>query len=144
MAETDGCSVASTLYSAADHGCLYLLSSGTGSGKVTGEGVSGTHLVGASEDLKDVFVQTSDLLTPATDHAAHIYDVREGGGFAQPVSVPCEAEGCRGPAATPPPSSTPGSSTFSGPGNAREGHRHRRRHHKRHHRRARANRRAHR
>lgn len=94
--EADGCGVGSAHYSRVARGCLYLLSPGTGTGQITKEGVSGSHLIGASENLKDVFLQTNELLTPGSDYAAHIYDVREDGGFPyMPSSFGCEEGSCR-------------------------------------------------
>ena len=72
--ETEGCSRAalklaslaeSEHYSAADHGCLYLLSSGTGSGAVAanGQNVGGSYLLGASEGLTDIYIETTDPMT---------------------------------------------------------------------------------
>ncbi|MHB1569461.1 MAG: hypothetical protein ACYC0H_09685, partial [Solirubrobacteraceae bacterium] len=84
---TEGCSLASlkvaTLaeslnYSAGDRGCLYLLTSGAGRELELGgnrehkEG--GSHLLGASEGLADVYIETvEDLTEGAVDNVAHVY-----------------------------------------------------------------------
>jgi hypothetical protein len=86
----------SAAYSAVDGGCLYLLSSGLGQ-EVPNENdnTSGTHLIGASQGLKDIYVQTSDSLLPGLDNASKLYDVRIDGGFPYTVNhLGCEAGQC--------------------------------------------------
>ena len=102
--ETEGCSRAglrlaslteSEHYSAADHGCLYLLSSGTGReverfpGSPDGT-VGGSHLLGASEGLADVYIETIEPMTgtQGVDNVPHVYDVRQDGGFPPPAPCP--------------------------------------------------------
>jgi DNA-binding beta-propeller fold protein YncE len=112
-------------------GCVYLLSDGAPDGFAT--------LVDTSESGDDAFFVTRARLAPSdTDEKPDLYDVRTGGGFPAPVDpVPCEADACRGPIAPQPGAQSPGSSTFSGPGNQTEpGHKHRKRRHskkRRHH-----------
>jgi hypothetical protein len=102
-AGTNGCEAssatkaASPTYSPVIEGCIYMLSSGLGK-EVLSEGhtiVDGTHLVGASENLQDVYVQTSESLLPGLDNASKLYDVRVDGGF--PYTLPshgCEPGQC--------------------------------------------------
>lgn len=115
----DGCSEVSATYGADIRGCVYLLSSGEGTGLVEEYGINGAHLIGASDNLKDVYIYTGEALTPETDNATHIYDVREDGGFPYvppPVSG-CEPGQCRSEAAGSPSLGAPGSVTFTGTGN---------------------------
>ncbi len=128
QAETNGCSTASlklaslkesSAYSEVDHGCLYLLTSGVGEEVPNTFGsTDGTHLVGASEDLKDVYVQTTEQLLPGLDNAEHIYDIRIDGGFPPvALSAGCEASLCRPESGEPPVLGAPASVGFSGAGN---------------------------
>jgi hypothetical protein len=105
---TEGCSTESVhleslaespAYSPVVEGCIYMLSSGLGKEVPNENGiVDGTHLVGASENLQDVYVQTSESLLPGLDNASKLYDVRVGGGFPYiPSSHGCEAAQCRLP-----------------------------------------------
>jgi sugar lactone lactonase YvrE len=96
-------------------GCLYLLSSGT----------SPAPSYFADADVKgdNAFFFTLDsLVAQDTDHIVDIYDARVGGGIASqnqpPPPDPCpSAEACKGSVTTPPATQSPGSSSFSGPGN---------------------------
>jgi hypothetical protein len=116
MEETDGCNAGSSHYSTVAKGCLYLLSSGTGIGRITKEGVSGSHLIGASENLKDVYLQTNEPLTPGGDYAAHIYDVREDGGFPYtPSTFGCEEGSCRTTSGEAPGLASAATETLEGP-----------------------------
>ncbi len=97
---------ASATYSPVTEGCVYLLSSGLGKEVPNNNGIAdGTHLEGASENLNDVYIQTSESLLPGLDNASKLYDVRVDGGFPYTVpTVGCEAEQCTaagGEAATP-------------------------------------------
>jgi hypothetical protein len=125
--ETEGCSrrslnVAnleeSPTYSHVNNGCLYLLTSGTGE-EVSGSDVTGgSHLVGASEDLKDIYMQTGDALVPGVDNTAHVYDVRVDGGFPRTSTTEgCEPGVCRPEGETPSVFGEPGSVGFTGAGN---------------------------
>ena len=122
--ETEGCSRAglklaslteSEHYSAADHGCLYLLSSGTGPERSFPEHPArkdgGSRLVGASEGLTDIYIETAEPMTGTLglDNVAHVYDVRQDGGFPSPASAGtgcepglCRPEGEGSPVFTPP------------------------------------------
>ncbi len=96
-----------------DGGCLYLLS--------TGEGEDPSGFADASADGSNAYILTASPLVPSDrDDLYDIYDARTGGGlasqFASPAA-PCEGEGCRSSAAGPPTGSSPGSSSFVGPGN---------------------------
>ena len=96
-------------YSSLNEGCLYLLS--------TGQGENPAWLIDASPSGNDVYILTRDsLVGQDTDSILDIYDARTGGGLTaqNPIAVPpCEAEGCKGPNATPPSFSAP--PQFAGP-----------------------------
>lgn len=96
-------------------GCLYLLSSGTGS--------SDAVLFDASPTGEDVFFATGQRLTASdTDDAVDLYDARVGGGFPYtPPAPPCSGDGCRGPLGGEPAPPEAASVTFAGPGNATPG-----------------------
>jgi hypothetical protein len=74
---------------------------------------------GASRSGRDVFFTQAARLTPdAIDAQRRLYDARIGGGFDFPQPpVPCSLEACQGNPSAPPNDQTPGSATFSGPGN---------------------------
>lgn len=127
--ESDGCSRAglkvaslqeSPNYNEADHGCLYLLTSGAGR-EVEGSDVTGgSHLVGASEGLGDIYIETDEPLVPGVDNTAHVYDVREDGGFPAAVTASatgCEPGLCRPEGEGPPVFGEPPSVGFTGAGN---------------------------
>jgi hypothetical protein len=96
-------------------GCIYLISSG--------ESAEANYLFGMSDDGRDVFIVTSDLLVPSRDPNAtpSIYDARENGGFPTPPSPPgeCLGESCQ-PASVAPEALRPASSTFVGAGNVKQ------------------------
>jgi hypothetical protein len=111
QANTNGCTESSGSYSKVIKGCVYLLSSGLGVEVPNENGITdGAHLVGASENLKDVYVQTSESLLPGIDNASHLYDVRIDGGFPYtPATSGCEQGECttaRGESAAPDESTT--------------------------------------
>jgi hypothetical protein len=95
-------------------GCLFLISTGTGS--------RGTFFIDASTDGGHIFVRELQKLVPADtqEDAATVYDVRANGGLPEPaVPPPCTtADACRAPV-SPQPSifGAPASQTFSGAGN---------------------------
>jgi hypothetical protein len=94
-------------------GCLYLITSGT-SPRPSFYGDS-------SESGDDVYVFTGQpLVGQDRDELIDAYDARVGGGFAYqnppPPSI-CTGESCRPATSLPPASQSPGTSTFSGPGN---------------------------
>jgi hypothetical protein len=137
------CTQVSSAYSAQDNGCLYLLSSGTGS--------AGSSLGDVSANGDDVFIYARDPLVPQdNDQSVDIYDTRALGGLAsqRPVTPPsCSGDGCRGPGTSPANGPGPGTSNFSGPGNPKptphKPHRKKRhKKHRRHHRTANHTRRA--
>jgi hypothetical protein len=93
---------------------LHLISAGTGNDQ--------SLFRNASPDGSNVFFTTADALVGAdTDKATSLYDARVGGGFAEsPAPAPACDEStvaCRAPAPSAPPGSSPGSGTFTGPGN---------------------------
>jgi hypothetical protein len=93
-------------------GCIYLLSTGTGSGN--------SAFLDAGSAGRDVFILTNQQLVAADgDEAIDVYDVREGGGFSEAQAPPCGGEACR-PPVTPAPAiyQAPPSATFVGAGNS--------------------------
>jgi hypothetical protein len=92
-------------------GCIYLLSSGSGS--------SSSYLLDASANGDDVFIISRDPLVPGAIQGGEyyaLYDARVGG--VRPVSPPaCAGTGCQGVPAAPPTFATPASVTFDGVGN---------------------------
>ena len=119
-------------------GCLYLLSTGTGTDPA--------FFADASPSGNDAFIFTVDRLVGQDgDQILDIYDARVGGGIASqnppPPPVPCEGEGCKSGSPPPPGAESPGTATFAGPGNQkasqhkkkrRHQHKKKRHHHKRH------------
>jgi hypothetical protein len=100
-------------YVASSEGCLSLISSG--------ESPSDSELLDASSNGNDVFFTTNASLLPQDPGLIDVYDARVGGGFPRPATaVACEGEACQGPL-SPPNDPTPGSATFNGPGNVKEG-----------------------
>jgi hypothetical protein len=98
----------------ANGGCLSLLS--------TGKSPDPSVFVDASADGNDVFIATASQLVPVDkDELNDIYDVRVDGGLASQQVLPPEpcssGEACGGSRAGGSPASTPGSSSFQGPGN---------------------------
>ncbi len=97
-------------------GCLYLLSTGTSP--------EPSFFGDASASGDDVFIFTAQPLVGADkDQLVDAYDVRVNGGLASQsgaVGLPCRAEAaCRGSVGSAPSEPSPGTSTFSGPGNAK-------------------------
>ncbi|HWY19094.1 MAG TPA: hypothetical protein VNY27_10355 [Solirubrobacteraceae bacterium] len=92
-------------------GCLALISGGAGGYM--------TVFLGVSASGRDAFFATHEALVRGdTDTAGDVYDARIGGGFAPPAPGPveCQGDACRAPA-PPPNDTTPGSLSYSGPGN---------------------------
>jgi hypothetical protein len=104
-----GCTKESSSYSAANGGCLSLISSGLSVRKST--------FTDASPNGRDVFVATLSSLLPEDYGLVDIYDARVGGGTQSPPLLPvqCEGEACQPPSAAPP-TTTPSSAVFQGPG----------------------------
>jgi hypothetical protein len=106
----------SRAYLAADGGCLSLITGGTEALSVAAARAA------VSLDGRNVFFVTrAQLVAADTNNADDLYDARVGGGFpARPAaascagSEQCQGSGSGGPGAAP---SSPGSATFSGPGN---------------------------
>jgi hypothetical protein len=89
---------------------------------------AGTHsavnLIGSDATGKNVFFTTADPLVPAdTDTQLDFYDARiceSSDPCIAPAPAPapeCQSEACRGPLATAPTATPPGTGTFAGPGN---------------------------
>jgi Tol biopolymer transport system component len=119
-------------------GCIYLLSSGKSS--------EPSYFADASAGGDDAFIFTSQsLVNQDQDQLFDLYDVRVGGGIAAQNPAPpnpCSGEeACRPPVGNAPALPTPGSATFSGPGNPKPKHRphrpkhHRKKRHQKHHKR---------
>jgi hypothetical protein len=103
--------------STANGGCLYLLSSGTSP--------HSSFLGDVSASGNDAFIFTDQQLVPVDkDQLTDVYDARVGGGLASqsppPAAPPCEGEACKGASTAAPDQSSPGSASFSGPGNQHE------------------------
>ena len=99
-------------------GCLYLLS--------TGKSRDASYFIDASTDGTSAFIGTTSQLVPADKDALYdAYNVRTDGGLAsQHVTppTPCSSgEACHGSSSREPDVSSPGSSSFQGPGNPKSG-----------------------
>ena len=120
------CTEASSAFSPANGGCLYLLSSGTSPDP--------SYYGDASSSGDDVFILTTSQLVPGDqDHLYDFYDARVGGGLAaqnQSSSVPCEGEACRQAGSTPPTVQSAGSASFSVPSGPPDKHKKPKKHHK--------------
>jgi hypothetical protein len=96
--------------------CLYLLSTGTST--------EPAYFGDASKSGDDVFIFTDQrLVGQDEDQIVDIYDARVGGGIASQNPPPepglcASADACKRAAATPPSTQSPGSASFSGPGNS--------------------------
>jgi hypothetical protein len=104
-------------------GNVQLLSDGRDASSVKGESsVSFFAAGGITGSGNDVFFRTADPLVPQdTDTQQDIYDARIGGGFPGSSLPPqCQGEACQ-PLSVPPADGTPGSSSFTGPGNPTPG-----------------------
>jgi Tol biopolymer transport system component len=111
---SDSCSTASPTYSLVSGGCVDPISSGSSPEESV--------FLDASESGNDVFFLTASRLAPKdVDGAADVYDASVGGGEEEPVKPPpCEGDACQNPVQAPD-DPTPGSLTFSGPGNPTSG-----------------------
>jgi len=91
--------------------CVYLLSGGASA--------DASFLVDTSADASDVFFTTrAQLVRSDRDQLTALYDARVDGGFPAAEAVICESgEACGGPGTEAAASQSPGTSTFSGPGN---------------------------
>ena len=108
------CSQSAPGFDAGTGGCVTLISNG--------QGTTRSEFIDASEDGHDVFFLTGTSLLPQDIGQTDLYDARVDGGFPAPPAPPaaCEGEACQGPP-SPPNDPVPGSSTFHGAGNVREG-----------------------
>jgi hypothetical protein len=112
----DSCGVESSGYDPGAEGCLSLISSGTSSEE--------SGFLDASESGNDVFFLTGSHLSPLdVDDAPDVYDAHVCTSQSPcppppPPSPPsCQGDGCQAQTVAPE-ALTPGSLTFSGPGNA--------------------------
>jgi hypothetical protein len=97
-----------------DGGCLSLIS--------TGQSNQGSYFADADREGRDVYFVTYSRLVPADrDNISDIYDAAAGGGLAsqhQEPAVPCGSkQACQGPQTSPQVATSPGTSSFAGPGN---------------------------
>jgi hypothetical protein len=99
-------------------GDVYLVSDGHDASKVSG-GIPTVEFFGANPSAADAFFTTADQLVPqAAESQQMLYDARTGGGFpASATQATCEGEVCQGPTSVAPATQSPGSASFSGPGN---------------------------
>jgi hypothetical protein len=105
------CASAGGTFVASSNGCVGLISSGTSKEE--------SAFLDASENGNDVFFLTSAQLSHRdTDSVIDVYDARVGGGFPEAPPLPvCEGDACQSPVSAPE-DPTPGSLTYSGPGNS--------------------------
>jgi hypothetical protein len=104
------CTASSATFGAASGGCVGLISSGTSKEE--------SAFLDASENGNDVFfLSYAQLSHKDTDSILDVYDARVGGGFTEAPPPPvCEGDACQSPVSAPE-DPTPGSLTYSGPGN---------------------------
>jgi len=104
------CTSASSTFGPASGGCVGLVSSGTSP--------EASVFLDASGSGDDVFFSTlAKLSSRDLDSSVDVYDARVDGGEPQPQPLPaCEGDACQSPVQAPN-DPTPGSLTFSGPGN---------------------------
>jgi hypothetical protein len=94
-------------------GCVYLISDG-------GDTASKTGLLGADATGENVLIATTArLVGQDTDTELDYYDARVDGGFPRPTATSsCGSAGeCHSGGSEPPGSGSPGSQSFTGPGN---------------------------
>jgi len=99
-----------------EDGCVSLISAGTGT--------VDSNLLAVDQTGKSAFFTSRDrLVAKDKDELIDLYVAREEGGIAaetETLRPECQGEACQ-PAAFAPNDPTPGSSSFKGPGNAKEG-----------------------
>jgi virginiamycin B lyase len=124
---TGSCEEGASAYSAANGGCIYLISSGKS------DEASFFGDAGASGD--DVFVFTFErLVGQDRDALLDVYDASVGGGLPSqnpPETKLCDGEACKPLPAVPPPPQSAGSASFSGPDNLRPRRGHKKKKHRR-------------
>jgi sugar lactone lactonase YvrE len=107
-------------------GCLYLISSGTG--------VRPSYFADADASGGNVFFFTDQsLVAQDKDELVDVYNARVGGGIAaqnETPPPPCEGEACQGQLPPAPVVPSPGSASFTGPGDPKAKHK---KHHKKKH-----------
>jgi hypothetical protein len=111
LAGEGSCNAQSPTYQAAKDACLYLISSGKGTG--------GASFLDASANGEDAFISSRErLVLRDEDEHLDIYDARVGGQEPpfEPAPPGCESgEACRGPIPGTPPAIAPGSGYLKGP-----------------------------
>ncbi len=99
-----------------------------GRASLISSGAGDAGFVDASPNGNDVFFYTrARLVAQDTDDNLDVYDARVGGGIPSQNEAPaplCSGDACRPPASGSPAEQTPGSGSFSGPGNQGRPHRH--------------------
>ncbi len=109
-------------------GCLYLISNGA-----SGEAA---YFADASANGDDVFFFTDQqLVGQDRDELLDVYTAHVGGGLAgqnPPPPNPCSGEACAGAPSAAPAAQSPGSASFSGPGNATAKHHQKKKQKKKH------------
>jgi hypothetical protein len=110
------CTTSSRTYSPTSGGCVSLISSGSSKEE--------SAFLDASESGDEVFFLTASRLTASdVDGSFDVYDAHVCGSSSPcpppppPPAPACEGDACQTPS-TPPNDATPGSLTYSGPGNA--------------------------
>jgi hypothetical protein len=109
------CTASSYTYSAANEGCIDLISSGKAD--------KAAEFIDASPAGRDAFFSSDERLAGQdVDDLVDIYDARAEGGFPppEPPAPECEAEACQHPPGAPR-FQTPSSAQYTGPGNVEEG-----------------------
>jgi len=104
------CREKSSVFSPANGGCIYLISSGQSAGD--------SEFLDASPDGEEVFFTTESGLLPQDFGLVDIYAAKTGGGFPVPpaAAASCEGEACQSPPGAPEDPS-PASEAFRGAGN---------------------------
>jgi hypothetical protein len=102
-------------------GRLLLVSDGITGWPDSFAGEGAPRVAGVSRDGRDVFFIVAAQYTPdALESYDRVYDARIGGGFSFPVAPPpCQLEVCQGAPKGAPGDVSPGTSSFSGPGNVK-------------------------
>lgn len=111
-AGTGDCVVGGSGYSAANGGCINLISSG--------QSPVDSEFLEASADGRDVFFATNESLVPQDPGQYDIYDARELGGFPPVPTAPPACVGDRCQAEQSPPATSPAGTVGHGAGNPKD------------------------